>query len=155
MTIKRVVVVRRRGAPKVELSDEQKAARTKLRNLYKRIKSAALIRDEAEIERKDTQKEAVALAQESGMANKPIRFSLDGKFYSGTICAPEASPRWDEEKVIDWLHRTGRWDACSTRSFDQEKFEAEIARGNIPRKTVEKFLEEGKPISPYARIVEV
>jgi hypothetical protein len=147
--------LRIRPRAKVELSEEQKAARAKLRALYKRIKTAAIVRDNADEERKDTQKEAVALAKQTGWDKKTLRFSMDGKMYSATIVAPEVSSHWNEEAVIDFLHRTGRWEACSTRAFDQTKFEAEIAAGNISRKSVEKYLEAGNPITPYARIVEV
>lgn len=155
MAIRRAKSAVARAIKPAETSPEVKTARVKLRNLYKKVKQAALVKEAAESERKSNQREAVELAQEFGLGDRPIRFTLEGKIYSGTICAPKAAPRWNQEAVIEWLHRSGRWEACSTRAFDQEKFEAEIAKGNIPSKTVEKFLTEGTPITPYARIVEV
>lgn len=134
---------------------DKKDARAKLRALYKRVKSQAIIKDNAEAERKNVQQEAVALSGEHGLDNDPIRFSINGKMYQGTVIRPHASPVWDVEAVVDYLHRTGRWDSCSTQSFDQTKFEAEVAQGNIPRTQVKKFLREKEPSSPYCRIVEV
>lgn len=134
------------------LTDEQKAARTKLRNLYKKVKLAAISRDVAEIERKAAQRDAVALAKEFGLTDTPVRFTLDGHTYSATVICPEPQSYWDQEAVVDYLHRTGRWDDCSTQTFDQEKFEAEIAKGNIPRSAIKKFVRQKDPTTPYCKI---
>jgi hypothetical protein len=138
----------------VPISAEQKSARIKLRTLYKRVKESALARDEAENERKRVQKEAVDVALLSDLADTHIRFSLNGHTYQGSITLPEASPVWDEEAIVEYLHRAGKWDLCSTQTFDPVKWEAEVTKGSIPRKTAEKFLHPGKPKSPYVRITE-
>lgn len=138
----------------VPISAEQKSARAKLRALYKRVKESANARDFAEDERKRAQKEAVDTAVLSDLTDAHIRFSLDGHTYQGSITIPTASPVWDEEAIVEYLHRSGKWNLCSTQTFDPVKWEAEVLKGSIPRKIADKFLHPGTPRSPYVRITE-
>jgi len=58
---------------------------------------------------------------------------------------------WDIENVIQFLKDEKMWMACSSRSFDQQKFEAEIANGNIPLRKVKKFKKQGNRPAPFIR----
>jgi hypothetical protein len=66
------------------------------------------------------------------------------------------SEYWDEEAIVAWLRKrvAGRktvWLACSTRILDIKKLEAEIAAGNIPVKTAEKWKKTGTTPKPFIR----
>lgn len=72
---------------------------------------------------------------------------------TGTAYYQQNNPSefWDIENVIQFVKDNKMWMACSSRSFDVQKFEAEIANGNITPRQVQKFRKKGKPPAPFIR----
>lgn len=61
---------------------------------------------------------------------------------------------WDEERIMTYLRKPGRkalWSACSSRVLDIQKWEAEVANGNIPKSIARKFRTTTTPPRPFVR----
>lgn len=61
---------------------------------------------------------------------------------------------WKTTDIIEWLRKGENkkmWLACSSRIFDVNKFEAEIANGNIDKKLVKRFQTTTDPAKPFIR----
>lgn len=59
---------------------------------------------------------------------------------------------WDVEGIITYLKKNkSLWMSCSSRVFDNGKWEAEIANGNIPASVAKKFKKQGLPPAPFIR----
>jgi hypothetical protein len=99
------------------------------------------------------QKEALAALQVIDPEGNGVVFEFDGQEIAGYYQQNDATEYWDAEEVIAFLKkRKSLWMACSSRVFDPAKFEAEIANGNIPAKTVRKFKKTGTPPAPFVRM---
>lgn len=73
---------------------------------------------------------------------------------NGTAYVQQNSPSefWDMEEIISYLKGDKQlWASCSSRVFDQKKWEAEIANGNIPAKIAARFKKSGTTPAPFIR----
>lgn len=129
-------------------------ATEKLTTLYREIKRWRYAKEDAEQNAKDATREAISLADQFNMRETAITFELDGVIYTGEIISPHGSDKWDLEKVVEFAHRTDRWESVSTRVFDQEKWEAEIASGSIRPSDANKMKIPGVPGTPYVKITK-
>lgn len=129
-------------------------ATDKLRALYREIKSHRITKENAEQGARDATREAVDIATQFNMRATAITFELDGVIYAGEIVSPHTSDKWDLEKVVEFAHRTDRWESVSTRVFDQEKWEAEIASGSIRPSDANKMKIAGGPGTPYVKVTK-
>ncbi len=144
-----------RGATKTRTTTAKRAGgMDRLRDLYRSVKLARTTKDVAELAAKTGTREAVALATELGALETPVPFELDGIIWEGVIISPQGGVSWDVEKVVDYLHTSGKWEACSTRVFDQDKWESEVQSGNVAPAVAKKFKVPGKPGTPYAKITK-
>lgn len=114
-------------------------------------------REDLETLKSDTipglQKEALVALQKYDPDGNGVVFEYEGQEIAAFYQQNSASEYWDAEKVISYLKQNkARWMACSSRVFDPAKFEAEIANGNIPPKTVAKFKKTGEAPAPFVRL---
>lgn len=128
------------------------SATDRLRELYRSVKEHRFAKEAAEQGAKSATRDAVALATEHDMREDAITFEFDGMMFVGSIISPKGSDKWDLEKVVEFAHKKGIWDYVSTRVFDQEKWEAEVASGNVRPSDASKLRIPGTPGTPYVKI---
>lgn len=101
----------------------------------------------------DQQPELVtALGSIDPAGNGLVCDPADAKTGTAFVQQNAAGQFWAMEEVISYLkkHRS-LWMSCSSRVFDVQKFEAEIANGNITAKQAAKFKRTGEPPTPFIR----
>lgn len=100
----------------------------------------------------DTQVEAIAALRTVDPDGKGVVFDYDGEEIAAWVQQNDPSEFWDVETLIPWLRKNkARWMSSSTRVFDAQKFEAEVAAGNIDPKLVRKFKKSGSAPKPFVR----
>lgn len=107
------------------------------------------------------QKELISAMREADPDNHGIVYDPDDES-KGAAYVQQNTPGefWNESAIIDWLRmpirgRKALWLSCSTRVLDIQKFEAEVAAGNIPAKVATRFKERGKASAPFIRFGKI
>lgn len=124
----------------------------RLRTLYRTVKDARTREANAKTEAQQTSAEAVALATELEQRENPVSFEYGGQQFVGVIISPQGSDTWDIEKVVEYLHKENRWEECSTRVFDPDKWESVVQSGSVAPSTARRFRIPGVPKTPYVKI---
>lgn len=103
------------------------------------------------------QEELIPLMRKVDPLNVGIVYDPDNKKEGAAFVQQNAgSEYWDTEAIVTYLkRRKARWMSCSSRVFDAQKWEAEIANGNIPAKTAAKFKKTSTPAKPFVRFGKI
>lgn len=136
------------------------AARKKIEALRGNIKKFRESREEAkrlDAWVKEQQPEVIALMKLLDPDNVGVVYDPENEEKGAAYVQQNSgSTVWDEEAIIEYLHRKrSRWLACSSRVFDVQKWEAEIAAGSIPKKTANKFMKKQPDPSPFIRFGKI
>lgn len=112
-------------------------------------------RNKEEAERlSDLQPELLALIKSADPDQNGIVLT-DEEDPKGTAFYQQNSAQqfWDVEAIMEWLQGKGKTHrmAVTSRTFDNMKWEAEVANGNIPAKVAAKFKKTAEPTSPFIR----
>ncbi len=92
------------------------------------------------------------MAEDEDILTNGVKFvSKGGESLAGYVQQNNPSEYWDQAGLIEWLRENGEWNNCSTRMFDQAKFESAVQQGVIPAKKINKFRLMGTPPAPFIR----
>lgn len=80
---------------------------------------------------------------------------IEGKNYA-RVTQASGTTVWDTESLVDYLHKNGLWDECSTRVLDIAKVEMLIkseATSTVEKKLLLGFTREGPKPKPYVSFI--
>lgn len=103
-----------------------------------------------------TQREIIAMLKTVDPEGVGVVIEFEGREEAAFVQQNDGTTYWDSEEIIAYLRKrvAGRqemWRACSSRTFDVAKWEAEIANGNIPPKLAAKFKKTAPAPKPFIR----
>jgi hypothetical protein len=111
-----------------------------------------------EKEVKDDQPEIIAVLKTIGVDNEVgVVYDADDKSKGAAyVQQNSATEFWDEEAIIDLVRKDkALWMSVSSRVLDLQKFEAEVANGNIPAKVATKLKRKSDPPKPFIRFGKI
>lgn len=130
-----------------------------IKQALKDFRQSRLTKDELEAAIKRQQPEIIDLMKSLDPDNNGIVYDPDNEEKGAAYVQQNTgTEEWDHEAIVEFLHnRKSRalWNACSSRVFDVQKWELEIANGNIPKKTAKKFLVKRPDPQPFIRFGKI
>lgn len=132
---------------------------TAIKEALKNFRQSRLTKDELEAAIKTQQPEIIEIMKRIDPDNDGIVYDPDNDEKGAAYVQQNSgTEEWDHEAIVEYLHgRKSRalWNACSSRVFDVQKWEAEIANGAIPKKTAKKFLVKRPDPAPFIRFGKI